>query len=155
MMQLYRMERRQNNFWKYLLVIILTVFATLFTDRTIQKANEMDDFAQKLSEENNNIKTIEQVEYKAEDYVEDVLKSTVGISFLKPNGANILDVNIEQKWGIGTGIIVSEKGYILTNQHLAKEVGARLNVTLNSRKISNRKSFMDRRKHRSCNTKNR
>ena len=70
----------------------------------------------------------------AEDYIEDVLNSTVGISLIKPTGNNIFDINIEQKWGIGTGIIVSEKGYILTNQHLAKKRGARLIVTLNSGK---------------------
>lgn len=34
----------------------------------------------------------------------------------------------------GTGIIVSEKGYILTNQHLAQKVGASIIVTLNSGK---------------------
>lgn len=34
----------------------------------------------------------------------------------------------------GTGIIVSEKGYILTNQHLAQKVGASITVTLDTGK---------------------
>ena len=35
-----------------------------------------------------------------------------------------------EKWGLGSGIIVSKNGYILTNQHLAQNVGKKINVTL-------------------------
>ena len=135
-MELYNSyQKKKSNFPKHLLVIILTVIITLFVDRTIGRANEIDDFAEKLVlEEEKEVKIKEEVIVDSEDYIEDVLNSTVGISLIKPTGNNIFDINIEQKWGIGTGIVVSEKGYILTNQHLAKKRGARLIVTLNSGK---------------------
>ena len=134
-MQLYRVEKKKSNFWRYLVVIAITVVVTLFADRSIQKANEIDEFAEKLALESDTQKEVEEVvQNENGNYIESVLKSTVGISLLKPDDASIFDINLEQKWGIGTGIIVSEKGYILTNQHLAKNRGARLVVTLNSGK---------------------
>lgn len=135
-MELYNnYPKRKSNFHKYLLTIVLTVIITLFAIRTMDRANEMDDFAEKLVlEEEKEIKIKEEATIDSEDYIEDVLNSTVGISLIKPTGNNIFDINIEQKWGIGTGILVSEKGYILTNQHLAKNRSARLIVTLNSGK---------------------
>ena len=136
-MQLYRVEKKKSSFWKYVFVILITVIATLFADRTIQKANEMDEFAERLSlkEDTNNVLNLEENQpIQTENYIENVLKSTVGISLLKPDYTSIFDVDLEEKWGIGTGIIVSENGYVLTNQHLAKNRGARLVVTLNSGK---------------------
>lgn len=136
-MQLYKIEReKKNNFPKYLLVIVITVLVTLYVNNTIKEANELDEFAEKLSLENNDIienKTLIESKNVSND-IEKALESTVGISLLRPTGENIFDIDVAEKWGIGTGVIVSEKGYILTNQHLAKEKGARIAVTLNSGK---------------------
>ena len=138
-MEIYKSYvRRKNNFPKYLVIIVITVILTLFADRTIKKANEIDDFAEKLEleQEINIQENTSDVNIISEDYIEDILNSTVGISFVKPTGSSIFDINIEQKWGIGTGVIVSEKGYILTNQHLANKRGAKLSVTLHSGKTA-------------------
>ena len=58
------------------------------------------------------------------------MKSVVGVSVLQPDSKSLFDVNVAQKWGIGTGIVLSENGYILTNQHLAKNKNSRVTVTL-------------------------
>ena len=48
-MELYNnYPKKKSNFPKYILIIVLTVIITLFADRTIDKANEIDDFAEKL-----------------------------------------------------------------------------------------------------------
>ncbi len=137
-MQLYKIEReKKGGFFKYFLIIVITALATLFINRTIQEANELDEFAEKLQyekETNENIDLNLKKESNSNGYIQDVLESTVGISLLRPTGTNIFDIDVAKKWGIGTGIIVSEKGYILTNEHLAKEKGARIVVTLNSGK---------------------
>ena len=136
-MELYRSyTKRKNNFFKYFFIIVVTIALTLFADRSIQKANEIDNFAERLILEEEKVEVKDEVKENitTENYVENVLNSTVGISLIKPTGENIFDINVEQKWGIGTGIIVSEKGYILTNQHLAQKRGAKLIVTLNSGK---------------------
>ncbi len=64
--------------------------------------------------------------------VRENMPSVVGVSVLKPDGDGILDFNVTEKWGIGTGIILSKKGYILTNQHLASNVNGNVTITLDS-----------------------
>lgn len=127
--------KKKSDFPKYFVVVVITALLTLFADRTIQKANEIDEFAQRLDlNQNMIVEEKEQVTYESEDYIENILNSTVGISLIKPTGSSIFNINLEENWGIGTGVIVSDKGYILTNQHLAQKKGGKLTVTLNSGK---------------------
>ena len=65
-----------------------------------------------------------------DNILENAMKSVVGISKLQANEESIFDINFTEKWGFGTGIIVSKNGYILTNQHLAGKVGSKLIVNL-------------------------
>ena len=62
--------------------------------------------------------------------IEEVKKAVVGIGFLKPDVEDVLKSDTAEKWGLGSGVIVSKNGYILTNQHLAQNVGKKINVTL-------------------------
>lgn len=64
------------------------------------------------------------------DVIEECMKSVVGISMLKPNDESLFDTLLTEKWGLGTGIVVSEDGYILTNQHLARKTNTKLIVNL-------------------------
>lgn len=83
--------------------------------------------AQTVAEANKEDKTISQM-------LEEVSKCVVGISKLKNNGNSIFLKDGTTKLGLGTGIIVSENGYILTNEHVS---GAKLSncyVTLENGK---------------------
>lgn len=62
--------------------------------------------------------------------IEEVKKAVVGIGFLKPDVEDVLKSDTAEKWGLGSGVIVSKNGYILTNQHLAQNVGKKINVSL-------------------------
>lgn len=62
--------------------------------------------------------------------LEEVTKCVVGISKLKNTGAAILDSNATSQLGIGSGIIVSENGYIVTNWHVAGDKYSNCYVTL-------------------------
>ena len=62
--------------------------------------------------------------------IEEVKKAVVGIGFLKPDVEDVLKSDTAEKWGLGSGVIVSKNGNILTNQHLAQNVGKKINVTL-------------------------
>lgn len=66
--------------------------------------------------------------------IEDVMKAVVGISNVKIDGASIFTKNGTEKWGAGTGVIVSSNGYIVTNQHVAGNKGTKNNVTLENGK---------------------
>ena len=74
---------------------------------------------------------------KVSDILEETIKSVVGISKLKNNGSSILTNNDESTLGLGTGIIVSKNGYILSNEHVAGEKLSTCYVTLEDGKKYN------------------
>ena len=53
------------------------------------------------------------------DILENSFNSVVGISKLKNNGNSIFLMNATEELGLGTGIIISKRGYILTNEHVS------------------------------------
>ncbi len=72
-------------------------------------------------------KTITQV-------IEEVSKTVVGISKLKEKGNSIFLQDGTTKLGLGTGIIVSEQGYIITNEHVSGGKYSNCYVTLENGK---------------------
>ncbi len=55
------------------------------------------------------------------EILEDISESIVGISKINANDAGMFSVNSEKKLSLGSGIIVSKDGYILTNEHVSGE----------------------------------
>ena len=77
--------------------------------------------------------TVEKVEEKSQtiaDVIEETTKSVVGISKLKSAGNSILSNSNESELGLGTGIIVAENGYILSNAHVTGEKYSKCYITL-------------------------
>lgn len=58
---------------------------------------------------------------KVADVIENVTKSVCGMSKLSNAGGSILSTATEAELGLGTGIIVSDNGYILSNSHVTGE----------------------------------
>lgn len=132
-MYLYE-NKKKNGIWKSIGLVFVTIILTVVFMQYVPDlfANNKSNDVQRLSEErkieeqpssdNNTKSTV--------DIVESNMKSVVGVSVLQPDSKSLFDVNVAQKWGIGTGIVLSENGYILTNQHLAKNKNSRVTVTL-------------------------
>ena len=76
-----------------------------------QSANTIQ-LSQTVAEIKQESKTITQV-------IEEVNQSIVGISKLKNSGSTIFLEDGTSQLGLGTGMIVSEDGYILTNEHVS------------------------------------
>lgn len=53
----------------------------------------------------------------------------VGVSVLRVDSGAIFDRNTAEKWGVGSGVIVSPDGYILTNHHVAGGPSERIVVS--------------------------
>ena len=62
--------------------------------------------------------------------IEDVTEAVVGISKIKSRGNTIFLNNGSEELGLGTGFIVSENGYIVTNQHVSGSKNSICYVTL-------------------------
>ena len=65
--------------------------------------------------------TVEKAEAESKtvaDVIEETVESVVGISKLKNAGTSIFSNSTESQLGLGTGVIVTENGYILSNEHV-------------------------------------
>ena len=61
--------------------------------------------------------------------IEKVSNAVVGISKIKNTGSSVFLSNSSESLGLGSGIIVSNKGYILTNQHVAGDTNNKCYIT--------------------------
>ena len=78
---------------------------------------------QTMESEEENSKTIA-------DMLEETTRKVVGISKLKNTGSSIFSSSTENDLGLGTGIIVSTDGYILSNEHVTGSKYSKCYVTL-------------------------
>lgn len=111
-----------------LLIIIITLLAILilkldYNEESTALSSNYE--ATKLSTE-----VVQNVDKQTSKTINEVIKSVVGISKLEDNGNSIFLGNSEQKLGLGSGVILSDNGYILTNQHVVGNKYSNCYVTL-------------------------
>ncbi len=137
---MYIYSRRKRQIKKYSILIAVAVIGLLVIIKFIKyyKNIEVKDYnylqAEKISmtikEKNEEDKTITQM-------LENVTNSVVGISKIKDKGNIIFTENGVSEMGIGSGVIISEKGYILTNEHVSGEKNSTCYVTMEDGKTFN------------------
>lgn len=71
------------------------------------------------------------------EMLETTTKSVVGISKLKNNGDTVFLEDGVRQMGIGSGVIISENGFILTNEHVSGEKNSTCFVTMEDGKSYN------------------
>ena len=91
---------------------------------------EAKKLSQTISEKNNEDMTISEM-------LENVTRSVVGVSKLKDNGNAVFTKDGVSQMGIGSGVIISEKGYILTNEHVSGPENSSCYVTMEDGKNYN------------------
>lgn len=92
------------------------------TERTLSTTNEQT------------VESVAQNSKTVSDTLEETIKCVVGISKLKNNGSSIFSTGNENLLGLGTGIIVTENGYILSNEHVTGEEHSTCYITLENGK---------------------
>ena len=64
------------------------------------------------------------------DIIEETTKKVVGISKLRNTGSSIFSRSTESELGLGTGFIVTEDGYIVSNEHVTGSKYSKCYITL-------------------------
>lgn len=123
-------EKQRKNFFIFLgMIIIIGLLFTLNLRLQNIGTNEVktEYVTEKLSNETEN-KTDEETINNL-DYIEECANAIVGISKLKQSSTSIFSSTTETV-GIGSGVLVTDTGYILTNQHVAGNKYSNCYVTL-------------------------
>lgn len=124
---MYEYKKRQSKVKKVIIsiisIILIATISIFIYDMYINidvYSNEQENNSSqaiRLSYEENS--DTEENEVDITNMLENTIKSVVGISKIKNSGSSIFLNNSTSDLGLGTGIIVSENGYILTNWHVA------------------------------------
>lgn len=134
---LRRTKKRKSSGKKIMMITIILLIVWLlgfylyvtYNNIEIYDSNYTAQKTQSTIEE----QTVEKVEEKSKtvaDVIEETIEGVVGISKLKNTGTSIFSENTESQLGLGTGVIVTDNGYILSNEHVTGSKYSKCYVTL-------------------------
>ncbi len=136
---MYRYKKTEKRTLKGILTIIAIMILTSILSISLYRIYEGIDINTYVDMPNSNvtavrtIQTVDEVKEQSKqiaDVVEDVTSCVVGISKIKDAGNTIFLTDSTTKLGLGTGVIVSEDGYILSNEHVTGAKYSNCYVTL-------------------------
>lgn len=105
-------------FWIGLVGLIVYNLYTMYINIEIKNSNYETKNLSVSTNTGENVDNINTNNVMQEDMLENTIKSVVGISRFTNAGGSILNNVSSEDLGLGTGIIVSEDGYILSNNHV-------------------------------------
>ena len=136
---MYRKKKNKKRVLQFVIIaIILIIMFTLYNVysnidiNTYQKGyeNNISKVSRTIEEEKSDNKQIT-------DLLEESINCVVGISRIKDTGNTIFLKDGINKLGLGSGIIVTEDGYILTNEHVSGSKYGKCYVTFESGNVFN------------------
>ena len=113
-------------------IVVLTSIASIFCYK-IYEGIQINTYETQGLEAEKTIKSVEQMKQQGKqigDVIEKLTSSVVGISKIKNAGSTIFLEDGATQLGLGTGVIVSENGYILSNEHVTGAKYSNCYVTL-------------------------
>ena len=133
---MYKYKKSSKGTFKNLLAIFGIMILTAIISISLYKIYEgieIDTYMVQAYEAEKTIATVEEKKKKGKeiaDVVENVTSCVVGISKIKNTGNTVFLKDSATSLGLGTGIIVSENGYILSNEHVTGDKYANCYITL-------------------------
>ncbi len=138
---MYRYKKSTNSKFKNIFIIFTIIILTAILAIVLYKMYEqinVYDYAENLNATaTRTSQTIEEVKEESKqiaDVVENVTSCVVGISKIKNAGSTIFLKDGVSNLGLGTGVIVSENGYILSNEHVTGSKYSNCYITLENGK---------------------
>ena len=134
-------RKRKNPRKKVIIISILAILIWIFAFYIYTTYNKIEinnqNYETQKVKSTQSEQTVEETQEKSKkiaDMIEETTKSVVGISKLKTAGESILSTSNESQLGLGTGIIVTENGYILSNEHVTGSKYSKCYITLENGK---------------------
>lgn len=128
-----RMSKKKKIIITFIIMLLLWIFGFyLYVTYQNIDINQNSYTASKVQSTINE-QTVENVEENSKtiaDTIEEETEKIVGISKLKNAGNTILSNSSESDLGLGTGFIVTENGYIVSNEHVTGSKYSKCYVTL-------------------------
>lgn len=134
----YRVEKK-HKFRNILIFIVVMILVSFFSIKIYDIYLGVEVKSYGATEDIKNINDGEKGSVNdAPSVLEKATKNVVGISKIKNNGSTIFSSKTtEEELGLGSGVIVSENGYIITNKHVAGNKYSNCYVTLDNGKVFN------------------
>ena len=135
-----RPSKLKNFLTLFILIIAVATISIFLYDMYINidvSANEQTNQKNSATRVSYNQEQNENINEDITQTLEQTIECVVGISKIKNTGSSIFLNNSTNDLGLGTGMIVSDNGYILTNWHVAGEKYSNCYVALANGKVSN------------------
>ena len=133
---MYEYRRRPSKLKRFFISILLIIVVAAASIFIYDMYINIDVYSAEQDKQNNQVIRLSNTE-KEKTEEEDItkvldktIKCVVGISKIKNTGSSIFLNNSTSELGLGTGMIVSENGYILTNWHVVGNKYSNCYVTL-------------------------
>ena len=130
---MYEYKNRNNKFIRLITLMALMALVAASSIYIYNMYTKIEIYPYNINSNN----TTSRLSYKKEEQendninmLEKITKSVVGISKIKNNGTTIFLNDSTKDLGLGTGVIVSDNGYIITNWHVAGDKYSNCYVTL-------------------------
>lgn len=125
-------KQKLKNAMLIFIIMILTSIISIFCYKLYDNI-QINTYETQAEEPKKTIKSVEEIKKEGKqvsDVIENVTSAVVGISKIKNTGNTIFLEEGARELGLGTGIIVSENGYILSNEHVTGAKYSNCYITL-------------------------
>ena len=133
-MYIYSQKRKKLKKLAIIIAIMIIIILVFFRLYQIYAKIEIVDYKQENKITQQSIKEKNTEDLTITEMLENATETVVGVSKLKNNGNTVFTQDGVSKMGIGSGVIISEKGYILTNEHVSGPSKSTCYVTMSDGK---------------------